>query len=33
MAQPQHESKTKILDAALLAIRAKGYAAARVDDI
>src|SRR5215472_9810066 len=33
MAQPQHESKTKILDAALLAIRAKGYAATTVEDI
>jgi TetR/AcrR family transcriptional repressor of nem operon len=31
--QPQHESKTKLLDAALHVIRAKGYAAATVDDI
>jgi TetR/AcrR family transcriptional regulator, transcriptional repressor for nem operon len=28
-----HESKTKILDAALTVIRAKGYTAARVEDI
>jgi TetR/AcrR family transcriptional repressor of nem operon len=31
--QVQHESKTKILDAALQVIRAKGYAATTVDDI
>jgi TetR/AcrR family transcriptional regulator, transcriptional repressor for nem operon len=31
--QTQHESKTKFLDAALHVIRAKGYAAATVDDI
>jgi TetR/AcrR family transcriptional regulator, transcriptional repressor for nem operon len=30
---PRHESKTKLLDAALQAVRAKGYAAATVDDI
>jgi TetR/AcrR family transcriptional repressor of nem operon len=30
---PQHESKTKLLDAALHVIRAKGYAATTVDDI
>jgi TetR/AcrR family transcriptional repressor of nem operon len=29
----QHESKTKLLDAALRVIRAKGYAATTVDDI
>ena len=29
----QHESKTKLLDAALLVVRAKGYAATTVDDI
>ena len=32
-AQAQHESKTKILDAALRVIRAKGYAATTVEDI
>jgi TetR/AcrR family transcriptional repressor of nem operon len=32
-AQTQHESKTKLLDAALHVIRAKGYAATTVDDI
>jgi TetR/AcrR family transcriptional regulator, transcriptional repressor for nem operon len=31
--QSQHESKTKLLDAALNVIRAKGYAATTVDDI
>lgn len=31
--QAQHESKTKLLDAALYVIRAKGYAATTVDDI
>ncbi len=31
--QSQHESKTKLLDAALNVIRAKGYAAATIDDI
>ena len=31
--QTQHESKTKLLDAALHVIRAKGYAAATIDDI
>lgn len=31
--QPQHGSKTKLLDAALHVIRAKGYAATTVDDI
>jgi TetR/AcrR family transcriptional regulator, transcriptional repressor for nem operon len=32
-AQAQHESKTKLLDAALQVVRAKGYAATTVDDI
>ena len=32
-AQPQHEFKTKLLNAALNVIRAKGYAATTVDDI
>jgi TetR/AcrR family transcriptional repressor of nem operon len=32
-AQSQHESKTKLLDASLQVIRAKGYAATTVDDI
>ncbi|MFN0105300.1 MAG: TetR/AcrR family transcriptional regulator [Bryobacteraceae bacterium] len=32
-AQTQHESKTKLLDAALHVIRAKGYNATTVDDI
>ena len=31
--QAQHESKTKILDAALQVIRAKGYSATTIDDI
>jgi TetR/AcrR family transcriptional regulator, transcriptional repressor for nem operon len=31
--QAQHESKTKLLDAAMHVIRAKGYAATTVDDI
>jgi TetR/AcrR family transcriptional repressor of nem operon len=33
MIQAQHESKTKILDAALRVIRAKGYGATTVEDI
>lgn len=33
VAQIQHESKTKLLDASLKLIRAKGYAATTVDDI
>jgi TetR/AcrR family transcriptional regulator, transcriptional repressor for nem operon len=33
MSETQHESKTKILDAALHVIRAKGYTATRVEDI
>ena len=32
-AEPKHESKTKLLDAALYVIRAKGYTATRVEDI
>ena len=31
--QTQHESKTRLLDAALQAVRTKGYAATTVDDI
>jgi TetR/AcrR family transcriptional repressor of nem operon len=31
--QPHHESKAKLLDAALLVIRAKGYSATTVDDV
>ncbi|MGA7340178.1 MAG: TetR/AcrR family transcriptional regulator [Terracidiphilus sp.] len=30
---PQHESKTRLLDAALYVIRAKGYSATRVEDV
>jgi TetR/AcrR family transcriptional regulator, transcriptional repressor for nem operon len=33
MARMQHDSKTKILDAAMHVIRAKGYSATTVDDI
>ena len=33
MAQSQHESKTKLLDAALKVVRAKGYSATRIEDI
>src|SRR5664279_356637 len=33
VAQAQHESKTKLLNAALNVIRAKGYSATTVDDI
>jgi TetR/AcrR family transcriptional regulator, transcriptional repressor for nem operon len=33
MIETEHESRTKLLDAAVSVIRAKGYAAARVDDI
>jgi TetR/AcrR family transcriptional regulator, transcriptional repressor for nem operon len=33
MTDAEHESRTKLLDAAVSVIRAKGYAAARVDDI
>jgi hypothetical protein len=32
-AQTQHESKTRILNAALRVIRAKGYAATRIEDL
>ena len=31
--QTQHDSKTKLLDASLHVIRAKGYAATTIDDI
>jgi len=31
-AQPQHDSKAKLLDAALQMIRAKGYAATTVEE-
>jgi TetR/AcrR family transcriptional regulator, transcriptional repressor for nem operon len=31
--EPRHDSKTKLLDAALYVIRAKGYSATRVEDI
>jgi len=31
--EAQHESKTRLLDAALKVIRAKGYSATRIDDI
>jgi TetR/AcrR family transcriptional repressor of nem operon len=31
--QPEHESKTKLLNAAFKVIRTKGYAAARIEDI
>jgi TetR/AcrR family transcriptional repressor of nem operon len=33
MAQPQHESKTKLLDATLRVVRAKGYTATRIEDV
>jgi TetR/AcrR family transcriptional repressor of nem operon len=33
LTQAHHDSRTKILDAALYVIRAKGYSAARVEDI
>jgi TetR/AcrR family transcriptional regulator, transcriptional repressor for nem operon len=32
-AQPQHESKAKLLDAALRVIRTKGYSATTIDDV
>jgi TetR/AcrR family transcriptional repressor of nem operon len=32
-AQPQHESKARILDAALRVIRTKGYSATTIDDV
>jgi TetR/AcrR family transcriptional repressor of nem operon len=31
--QPQHESKTKLLDATLRVVRAKGYTATRIEDV
>jgi TetR/AcrR family transcriptional repressor of nem operon len=31
--QSQHESKTKLLDAALKVVRAKGYSATRIEDV
>jgi len=33
MQKPEHESKTKLLDAALKVVRTKGYAAARIEDV
>jgi len=33
MRQTQHESKTKLLDAAFKVVRAKGYSATRIEDI
>jgi TetR/AcrR family transcriptional regulator, transcriptional repressor for nem operon len=33
MALPQHESKTKLLEATLSVVRAKGYAATRIEDV
>lgn len=33
MAELQHESKTRLLDATLKVVRAKGYAATRIEDI
>jgi len=33
MTQPQHESKTKLLEATLRVVRAKGYAATRIEDV
>jgi TetR/AcrR family transcriptional repressor of nem operon len=33
MTEAEHESRTKLLDAAVSVVRAKGYSAARVDDI
>jgi TetR/AcrR family transcriptional regulator, transcriptional repressor for nem operon len=33
MTQPQHQSKTKLLEATLRVVRAKGYAAARIEDV
>ena len=33
MREAEHESRTKLVDAAVSVVRAKGYAAARVDDI
>jgi TetR/AcrR family transcriptional repressor of nem operon len=33
MTHPQHESKTKLLEATLRIVRAKGYAATRIEDV
>lgn len=33
MNEPQHQSKTRLLDAALDVIRAKGYSATRIEDV
>jgi TetR/AcrR family transcriptional repressor of nem operon len=33
MAEPQHESKTRLLDATLNVVRAKGYTATRIEDV
>jgi TetR/AcrR family transcriptional repressor of nem operon len=33
MTQPQHQSKTKLLEATLSVVRAKGYAATRIEDV
>src|SRR5215469_7222778 len=33
MAQQQHTSKTKLLDATLRVVRTKGYAASRIEDV
>jgi len=33
MTQPHHESKTKLLEATLMVVRAKGYAATRIEDV
>jgi TetR/AcrR family transcriptional repressor of nem operon len=33
MPQPHHESKTKLLEATLRVVRAKGYAATRIEDV
>jgi TetR/AcrR family transcriptional repressor of nem operon len=33
MTQPQHESKTRFIEATLKVVRAKGYAATRIEDV
>src|SRR5262245_54102529 len=33
MTEPAHESKTKLLDAALRVVRTKGYTATRIEDV
>jgi TetR/AcrR family transcriptional regulator, transcriptional repressor for nem operon len=33
MAQPQHQSKTRLLEATLRVVRTKGYAASRIEDV